>query len=148
MSWAAPTTTQFKAFFGRDFSFAPADDAVNTDYVCDADITKAIGEAQINFNSGLFGTDDNSTNVFMYLAAFHLVENLRNSAKGISAQAQMAINSSSVGGVSVNYVIPEDITKDSQLSVYLTNGYGKKYLTLVIPYLSGNINVYQGTTVP
>ena len=144
--WTAPTIAEFKAFFARDFNFAPSTDPNNLDYVIDADITKAIAEGEINFNSSSYGTNAQITNVFMYLAAFYLVFNLQNSMKGITSQSKFPINSNSVGSVSISFQIPERYAKDPVLSMYTQNGYGMKYLSLVLPFLSGNVDLIEGTT--
>ena len=146
MSWTAPTAAEFKTFFARDFNFAPTDDPSNLAYITDTDVDRAIAEAQINFNTALFGTDAQVTLVFQYLAAFYLVFNLQNSAKGISSQSKFPISSASVGGVSVNYQLPDRYSKDPYLSQFTQNGYGMKYLSLAMPYLSGNVAVQPGGT--
>lgn len=147
MAWTQPTPDEFKDFFERDFNFAQASDPDNLDYIRDKDIERAIDEGIIHFNSGLFPSDEATTNVFMYLAAFCLVRNLQNSAKGITSQAKFPISSNSVGSVSVNYSIPERYSKDVYLNSFTQNGYGMRYLELVLPYLVGNVgNVYGGTT--
>jgi hypothetical protein len=129
-----PTVSDFKTYFTRDFNFAPITDAGNLDYVIDADITRAITEAQLNFNEDLF-SDVNT--VFMYLAAFHLVANFQNSAKGISSQSKFPISSSSVGGVSISFQIPDRYAKDAMIQQYCQNGYGKKYIEFCLPVLVG-----------
>ena len=144
--WVAPTTADFKAFFMRDFPYAPTDDDGNIDLIGGADITRAINEGLLTFSEGLYGTEAQSTNAFMYLAAFHLVENLKMSAKGLAALAQFPIESSSVGGVSNSFAIPEKYKNHPVLSQYLSNAYGKKFIELTLPYLVGNIAVMGGTT--
>ena len=149
MAWIAPTLSDFKSFFARDFNFAPTNDPNNLDYVIDADITRAINEGLLNFNTGLYGTDDQVTNVFMYLVAYQLVRNLQNSTKGLSSQAKFPISNKSVGSVSVGYSIPEQYSKNPILSQFLQNGYGAKYLELSLPYLvGGGIRSIEGTTTP
>lgn len=144
MSWTAPTASDFKGFFARDFNFAQASDPNNLDFVIDADINRAINEAQINFNSALFGSDAQVTNVFMYYAAFCLVRNIQMSTKGLASQSKFPISSNSVGGVSISFAIPDAYTKDPFLSSLTSNGYGMRYLELLLPYLSGNITVVCG----
>lgn len=146
MAWIIPSADDFKGYFARDFNFAPDSDPDNLDYITDSDIDKAIAEAEINFNSALFGTDAQVNIVFFYLVAFYLVFNLQNSAKGISSQSKFPISANSVGGVSVSYQLPEKYSKDPTLSVYTQNGYGMKYLSLTMPFLVGNIGLQQGTT--
>lgn len=147
MSWIAPSTSDFKTFFARDFNFAPASDPLNQDFVLDSDITRAINEGLINFNIGLFGTDAQVTNVFMYLVAFCLVRNIQNSTKGLSSQSKFPITSNSVGNVSVNYSVPEAYAKDPWLSQFTQNGYGMRYLELALPYtVGGGIGIAEGGT--
>jgi hypothetical protein len=146
MAWTTPTIADFKAQFNRDFPYAPADDPDNLDLVIDSDITKAINQALLNFNDGLFPDVASATLAFLYLAAFYLVTNLQNSAQGIGAQAKFPINSKSVGGVSVSYSIPDKYLKDPVFSIYATNGYGIMYLSMVIPCLVGNVGLIAGYT--
>ncbi len=144
MSWTAPTATEFKAQFVRDFPYAPAADPTNLEYITDSDITAAINQAQINFNSGLFG--DNATIIFMFLAAHTLIMNIRNSSMGLSSQAKFALNSSSVGGVSISNNINEQFANDPLFSGYLQTGHGKVYLDMVYPYTIGNVGISCGRT--
>jgi hypothetical protein len=129
-----PSVDDFKTFFARDFAFAPATDQANDDFVLDTDITRAITEASINFNDGLFDSTIVGT-IFLYLVAFHLVSNLQNSAKGISSQSKFPISSETVGGVSIGFQIPERYAKDAMIQQYCQNGYGKKYIEFALPYL-------------
>ena len=130
-----PQVSDFKAYFARDFSFAPADDQSNLNsYIVDEDVTRAIAEAEIHFNSDLF--QDPGT-VFMYLVAFHLISNLQNSAKGISSQSKFPISSTSVGGVSITFHIPDRYAKDPMIQQYTKNGYGMKYIEFALPVLVG-----------
>jgi hypothetical protein len=129
------SVSDFKAFFARDFNYAPTEDQTNVDeYIVDADITRAIAEAQVNFNESLFDTV-NVGLIFAYLVAFHLVANLQNSAKGISSQSKFPISSTSVGGVSISFQIPDRYAKDPIIQQYTQNGYGKKYVEFALPYL-------------
>lgn len=145
MAWEAPTTDEFKEYFARDFRYAPENDPDNPSFVMDADITRAITEAQTNFNSGL-ADEDHATIMFMYLAAHYLVLNLRTSGKGINSQGEMLINSKGAGSVSVGYQIPDRFSKSPILSQYTTTGYGMKYLELSMKYLVGRVSAVEGTT--
>lgn len=147
MAWVKPAIADFKAYFARDFNYATDhDEPQNDEYVLDADITKAITEASINFNSRLYGEDALVTAVFMYLAAFYLVVNLQNSSKGIASQSKFPISAASVGGVSVNFQIPARFTEDAYICQFTQNGYGMKYLSLALPFLVGNVTLIEGTT--
>lgn len=144
--WTQPTVADFKAFFFRDFNYAPSSDPSNLKHVIDADITKAINQALLNFNEDLFGSDDQVTMVFMYLAAFYLVYDIQTSAQGLSSQSNFQISSKSVGGVAVSYSIPDKFSRDPALAIYAQNGYGLKYLSMAIPMIIGNVQVVEGTT--
>jgi hypothetical protein len=147
--WTPPDVEDFKGKFVRDFPYQPdgGDDAeVDLSYIQDADIESAIDEAQLNFNSGLFGTEAQATTVFLYLAAFYLVQNIQNSTKGLAAQSRFAVSQASVGGVSTSYAIPDRYTKDPYIAQFTQNAYGMKYLSFVLPLLSGRVDVVEGTT--
>jgi hypothetical protein len=146
MAWTAPTASDFRAFFVRDFNYAPTGDPNNLEFITDADIARALSDALIAFNPSLFGDDGQSTTGFMYLAAFHLTMAIQNSMKGIASQFKFPVSSNSVNGVSVNFQLPERYATDPVLSIYTHNGYGMKYLSLVLPFLIGNVQVQCGTT--
>lgn len=145
MDWVAPSATDFKNVFTRDFPFAPEEDPTNLDFVTDADINRAVSEAQLMFNPCLFGAS--ATQIFMFLAAHHLVINLQSSAKGLSAQAKFAIESTSVGGVSTSFSIPQVFKDDPMFSGLMTTAYGLKYLNLVYPYTIGQVGTVGGGTL-
>ena len=145
-AWTAPEADDFKAFFVRDFKYAPESAPDDLAYITDSDIDRAIAEAELNFNSSLFGTDAQVTNVFMYLAAFYLVWNIQNSSQGLGAQFNFPVTNKSVGGVSIGFQVPERIMEHPTLSIYASNGYGMKYLQLALPWTIGNVSVADGQT--
>lgn len=138
MNWTPPSVSDFEAFFNRDFPFAPPN-TPDLAFVQPADVTKAINEGLINFNPCLYGSLAQITNIFMYLAAYYLVENLKVSMKGVAAKANFPTASVGVGGVNEAYQIPERYLKSPILAPYTQNAYGMKYLSLVIPFLVGNV---------
>lgn len=140
--WEPPTIEQFMLFFARDFNYT--DDNTNLNLVTPNDIAQAISEALINFNTRLYGSNANITTVFMYLAAFNLVRKIIVSTKGLSSQSKFPIGSNSVGGVSINFSLPEAYAKDPWLSSLTVNGYGMRFLEFTLPYLSGNVFVVGG----
>lgn len=146
MAWTQPTVSEFKAFFNRDFNYAPDSDPTNLDYIGDSDISKAISEALINFNTTLFGENDEKTIVFMYLAAYYLVENIKASSQGIGSQFNFPITSKSVGSVSAGYQIPDRILKNPQFAMYASNAYGVRYIQYAEPWTIGNIRTVAGQT--
>ena len=142
MSWTPPQIADFQTQFFRDFPYAPAGDA-SLKYVQSQDIQNAINEAVIDFNPCLFGSD--ATTIFMYLAAYMLVANLRNSGMGLGSLPKFPLESSSVGGVSISNSIVARFKDDANFAKYLLNGYGQKYLTLAYPYTIGGVSYTPGT---
>ena len=146
-AWTRPTIADFKAYFVRDFNYAPADDPSNQKFVMDGDITKAMDQAEANFNPGLGYAPDSAVSMaFLWLAAFYMVEDLKVSGQGVASQANFPISSKSVQGVSLSYAIPEAYTKDAFISYLASNGYGMKYLSLSLPFTIGRVEVVEGTT--
>ena len=149
-SWTPPTVSQFKSYFFRDFPYLPTNTVDNpNDYVQPQDIQNAINLALVNFNSSLFGSAAQITTVFMYLAAFYLVQNLKTSARGIYAQLNFPTASAGVGGVNISFQVPDKVTKSPFLFAYTGNAYGMAYLSLVLPQTIGNVGAvgsgqYQG----
>lgn len=100
-------------------------------YLSDADIEKAIAEAQLSFPQDLF---DDSTIPLLYLTAYYLVVDIQNSTAGLSGTAyQGFVANKSVGSVSESYAIPAWVNNDPVWGLLLSNGYGKKYLTYLLP---------------
>jgi hypothetical protein len=118
----------------------------NVGLVSDLDITNAYAEACITFNDALFDDDDDIILGYLYLAAHYLVNDL-NAGGQNSSQAGFA-NSRSVGNVSESYSIPQWQLDDPILSFYAGSSYGRKYLNLILPRLTGNIATVEGATTP
>ena len=121
-------------------------------YLCDADIEKAIIEATAGFNSSLFdcsckdGFSERNL-ALLYLIAFYVVLDIKNSSSGLSSNAYSTFTSSkSVGNVHESYGIPTWVSSNPMYSLYLDNGYGKKYLTLLIPKITGWFYLSKGAT--
>lgn len=140
------------AYITDDKSWSPYKDAVNS-YLTDGDIQKAIYEANLAFNPELFSDMGkceytcNKNLVFMYLAAFYLVMDIQNAQSGLSSQAYNSfVASKSVGNVSESYGIPSWVSSNPMYSLYLSNGYGKKYLSYLIPRITGWFYCSQGGT--
>lgn len=133
-------------------SWSPHKDSVDS-YLTDNDIQKAIYEANLNFNAALFedmGKCEyvgNKNLVFLYLVAFYLVMDIQNAQAGLASQAYNSfVASKSVGNVSESYGIPSWVANNPMYSIYLSNGYGKKYLTYLIPHITGWFYCGQGGT--
>ena len=112
-------------------------------YTQDSDILNAMAEARINFNETLFG--DDAKLVFLYLTAYYLTVDFQNALGQANAGI---VTSKSVGSVSESYGIPQWMLQDRILGAYGRNGYGLKYLSLIQPYLVGNVMFFAGATTP
>ena len=114
-------------------------------YLLDADVEKALGQAKINFNSNLF--DDEGLRIaFLYITAFYMVYDIQTSNLGLSGSFKGFTSSKSVDGVSESYAIPDWMLNNATLGLYGDNPYGRKYLSILAPYLVGNIILSTGGT--
>ena len=114
-------------------------------YVMDGDIEKAIAEAELGFNKDLFDDCESRRLAMLYLIAFYLVVDIKNGMAGISSNAYASfVSNKSVGNVSEGYSVPAWVTGNPVYSIYLDNGYGKKYLSFIIPRITGFIYLADG----
>lgn len=144
MAFVMPSPTEFKAYYVRDFQYAPSDDAENLEFVTDADIVRAIDTANAQFNASLFG--DAALTAFYPMAAHFLCENIGVSSAGLSSQGRLVATGTSVGGVSQTYTIPDRVAKSAFLMQFLTTGYGRQYAFMLAPRMVGNVFVVQGAS--
>lgn len=126
-------------------NWALVNDSVDN-YIQDADIMRAFNEAKVNFNAALFGDDDTIKMVFLYLAAHYLVIDLNNAMNPLAMGYMGFTQSKSVGSVSESYAVPSFATNNALLSQLMLTGYGRKYLSLLQPYLVGNLIFVPGRT--
>ena len=126
------TVSDFKTYFARDFSYG-----TNSDQVYDADITKAINEADIVLNRGLTNDKTLST-AFLYLTAHLLVVNFRESFNGVQSIGADIIQSNSQG-VSESYAIPKRFINNAVINPYTKTGYGRRYLSYILPNMIANV---------
>ena len=141
------TVEQFKTYFNREFPYAPASDPTNTEYITDADITRAFGQAKVNFPIYLFDKE-NGTIAFLYLVAHYLCKDMAMAQAGINSVGQYIVTSKSVGDVSASYGVPTKFLNDPILNYFSTTDFGLKYLSLLYPRSIGAVNyVLGGTTV-
>ena len=113
-------------------------------YTQDSDIINAIAEASVNFNESLFPDENKAKLVFLYLIAYYLTVDFQNAMSPMAGGG--IVQSKSVGSVSEGYAIPQWMLNNATLSMYAQNGYGRKYLSLIKPYLVGNIILSKGRT--
>lgn len=115
-------------------------------YIQDSDIERAFQEASVNFNAKLFPNCNTAEMVYCYLAAHYLVIDLNNASNPLALGVMGFTQSKSVGSVSESYGIPQWIINSRTLGLYAQTGYGRKYLSLILPYLTGNFIFTPGRT--
>lgn len=127
-------------------SWKPIKESVDS-YIGDSDIEKAINEADLSFNKELFDDCESRSLALMYLTAFYLVVDIKNGCAGISSNAYASfVSNKSVGNVSEGYGFPAWVANNPMYSIYLDNGYGKKYLSFIIPRINGWFYLSEGAT--
>lgn len=126
-------------------NWALVNDSVDN-YIQDSDILRAFNEAKVNFNAALFGDDDTVKMVFLYLAAHYLVIDLNNAMNPLAMGFMGFTQSKSVGSVSQSFALPDFVTRNATLSQYMQTGFGAKYVSLIYPYLIGNVLLIKGKT--
>lgn len=117
------------------------------EYLQESDIEKAIREATLAFNEELFDTCEDKSLAMLYLTAYYVVIDIKNATSGLSSNAYNTfVSSKSVGNVSESFGLPSWVTGNPMYSLYMDNGYGKKYLSLVVPRITGWIYLSKGAT--
>ncbi len=148
-----PSVADFKSQFNREFAYG-----TSLANVQDNDIQRAINEASIAFNPGLWdgttplGQTTELNIAYLYLAAHYMTLNIQgagglssvNFGRGVKSTGGGTIQTKSVGSVSIAYAIPEDVSKSPILGQYMRTDFGQKYLTLIAPRLVGNVGIVSG----
>lgn len=116
------------------------------DYITDEDIAKAMTQARISANDRFGSSCNEKVYIFLHLVAFYLVMDWKNASAGTASSYSGFTASKSVGDVSESYNFPTWLTDSPMYSLYSTNGFGMKYLSLILPYLSCTILFSQGRT--
>lgn len=137
------TIDEFKTFFAKDFDYG-----TEITQVSDADISKAMVEAGMNFNEKLFGSEEEKKIIFSYLTAYYLVVDMNNvNTQGASNNGGL-VTYRQVRNVAESFKVPNWVSENPMLSQFAQNGYGLKYITMIYPYLIGNMGVVPGATLP
>lgn len=142
MSFINPNIGDFKSYFVRDFVYGTNPETS----VLDGDLTRALGQAAVNINPGLFCDQDTYTIAFLLLSAHYLVLNLKASGSGCAGQDSWLIQSKGAGSVSESYAIPQAILNNPIFAYFSKTTYGVQYLMMVYPLLTGQIFVIGGGT--
>lgn len=133
----------FKTFFNKDFVYGN-----EIDQVSDADISRAILEARMNFNEKLFDNDDEKKLIYLYLTAYYLVVDINNTNTQGASNNGGLVTYRQVRNVAESFKIPKWVEENPMLSQFAQNGYGLKYITMIYPYLIGNMGVVPGASLP
>lgn len=148
-----PSVADFKSQFNREFAYGTSLATIQ-----DNDIQRAINEAAISFNPGLWdghtalGQTTELNIAYLYLAAHYMTLNIQgagglssvNFGRGVKSTGGGTIQTKSVGSVSIAYAIPDDVAKSPILGQYMRTDFGQKYLTLLAPRLVGNVGIVSG----
>lgn len=113
-------------------------------YVTDEDIKRAMSQAYINANYKFGSNDEERIMIYLHLIAFYLVMDWRNASAGVNSSYSGLVQSKSVGDVSESYYFPQWLINSPLYSIFSQNGFGMKYLSLIIPYLSVTIMFSKG----
>lgn len=144
MAYTAPTISDFKTRFARDFPFGIDPDT----QILDSDITTAYGMVDVQINEGLFGTQGFYTQGYLLLAAHYLVLNIRASSQGINGQYNFLQNSKGVGAASEGFAIPQRFMDSPVLAMLVKTHYGALYVQMILPQLTGAVYSVCGGTLP
>lgn len=115
-------------------------------YVTDTDIERAMSQAYLNRNPRFGADDEERINIYLHLIAFYLVMDIQNASGGINSSYTGLVASKSVDGVSESYNFPQWMVNSPIYSLYSQNGYGMKYLSLILPYMSVTVIFSRGGT--
>ena len=144
MRFANPTIDEFKSYWTRDFPY----NADPKEGVTDSDIAKAFSQTNFSINQNLFDDQGNYTTAYMLLAAHYLVIDIRMAMRGLNSTYTWATTNKSVGSVSESYAIPSQFMDSPFLMMLSQTDYGAKYLSLILPLMSGNVLLVPGATLP
>lgn len=137
------TIEEFKQFFSKDFEYGTEQDQVS-----DAEIARAMTEAKMNFNEGMFQDDDEKKLIFSYLTAYYLVVDINNANTQGASNNGGLLTYRQVRNVAESFKVPKWVEESPMFSQFSQNGYGLKYLTMIYPYLIGNVGIVGGATLP
>ena len=115
-------------------------------YITDNDIIKAMWQAYLNGNEEFGQNEEDKVFIYLHLVAFYLVMDLKNASAGLNSSYAGLVASKSVGSVSESYNFPQWLVNSPLYSIYSQNGYGMKYLSLILPYISTTILFSPGRT--
>ena len=131
------TASDFKTYFPKDFVY-DSDSGSTPGTISTFDITKAINEADLFINKRIIPAKLLPT-AYYYLSAHFLVINYRNAFAGVQSVGEDIIQNNNITEVSESYAIPKRFVDNAVINAYARTGYGRKYLSIVLPNLIGNV---------
>ncbi|MCK4782533.1 MAG: DUF4054 domain-containing protein [Desulfobacteraceae bacterium] len=117
-----------------------------SNYVLDSDINKSLAQALGFVNPAIFESDAVKSDAFLYCTAHYMVMDIRMAESGLDSRGEGVVSSKGVGSVSVSYSLPAAFTNDPTWNYFAQTEYGKKYLSYVIPRLTGLPGIAVGGT--
>ena len=137
-----PAVADFQNFFVRDFPFGTD---INNNVLLQ-DVLTAFWEANGVINVNLFEWQSTYSQGYFYISAHMLTENLRMSSQGINGQFAWLQVSKGVGPVSEGFSIPDIVLRNPVFAAWSKTNYGRKYLTMILPMLTGPMTSVFGQT--
>lgn len=147
MSSFPPAVSDFKIQFNRDFVYGSGLDTVQ-----DGDIQRGLNDAEMVFNTDLWGSTTDQNTAYLYVAAHFMVLNIQAAGGlspivrglGVLSKGGGTIESKGVGSANVGFAVPNYVRESPILSQFMRTDYGQKYLQLLTPRLVGNVGVVCG----
>lgn len=137
------TIDEFKEYFSKDFEYGTEQDQVS-----DAEIARAMAEAGMNYNEAMLTECESKKIIFAYLTAYYLVVDINNANTQGASNNGGLLTYRQVRNVAESFKVPKWVEENPMLSQFAQNGYGLKYLTMIYPYLIGNVGIVGGATLP
>lgn len=134
---------EFKTYFAKDFIYGS-----DNNQVSDNDISRAMSEASMNYNEDMFDDEETKKNIFYYLTAFYLVVDIDNASSQGGSGSSGIVSHRRVRNVEESFAVPQWALQNPLFSQFASNGYGRKYLNMIYPYLIGRVGVVPGASLP
>jgi hypothetical protein len=132
------------SYKNEKWAIAEDEEEYIADWVLDADITRAMGEASFKYNPRLF-TEEKGKMVFLYLTMFFLVYDRQMAASGANGNSAAGpVLHRTVGKMSVTYMQSTLYKSNPSYEFLSSNEYGKKAFALMSPYLRGGVHIMRG----
>ena len=112
------TTSDFKAFFTRDFDFGNCGDPSK---VSDQDIERAMDEASMNFNADVLPDDKTRRIIFSYLTAYYLKIDVDNASSNGASSNVGILTYRQARNVAESFKVPKWIEENPVFSQFSQN---------------------------